>query len=69
MKAYEYITSKQIQWAHRNGIILIEDKGNWGRKAYTQNLNDNLFEPLPPETKKNIKEADGGKLPRNSRKM
>jgi len=38
MKAYEYIISKQRQWAYRNNIILTGDKGNWGRKAYTQNL-------------------------------
>ena len=39
------------------------------RKVYTQKLDENLFEPLPPETEKNFKEADGGELNRNSCKM
>jgi len=38
MKAYEYIISKQIQWAYRDSIMLTGDKGNWGRKAYGQGL-------------------------------
>ena len=69
MKAHEYIISKQIQWAYRNNIILIGSKGNRGRKAYTQKLDDNLFEPLLPETEKNFKEADGGELTGNPCKM
>ena len=69
MKAYEYIISKQIQWAHRNSIILIGDKGNWGRKAYTQNLNDNLFEPLMLEVRNNFTQANGGELTGNPCKM
>ena len=51
MNAHEYILSKQIQWAHRNNIVLIGSKGNRGRKAYTQKLDDNLFETLLPEVK------------------
>ena len=33
-----------------------------GCKAYTQKLDENLFEPLPPESEKNFKETDGGEL-------
>ena len=62
MKANEYIILKQTQWAYRNNIMLIGIKGNHGRKAYTQKLDDNLFEPLTPEIGKNFKEADGGEL-------
>ncbi len=62
MNAFDYILSKQIQWAYRNNIVLIGSKGNRGRKAYTQKLDDNLFEPLLPETENNFKEADGGEL-------
>jgi len=69
MKAYEYIISKQILWAHRNSIILTGDKGNWGRKAYTQNLNDNLFEPLMLEARNSFTQADGGELTGNPCKM
>ncbi|MBU4348841.1 hypothetical protein KJ599_00785 [bacterium] len=69
MNAFEYILSKQIQWAYRNNITLIGSKGNRGRKAYTQKLDDNLFEPLLPETVKNFKGADGGELTGNPCKM
>ena len=69
MKAYEYIISKQIQWAYRNSITLTGDKGNWGRKAYTQNLNDNLFKPFMLEIRNNFIQADGGELTGNPCKM
>jgi len=60
MKAYEYIVSKQIQWARNNRIDLIGSKGNRGRPAYTPKLDENLFEPLNPETEKSILDGDGG---------
>lgn len=63
MNAHDYILNKQIQWAHRNNITLI------GSKAYTQNLDDNLFEPLLSEVKGNFEEADGGELTGNPCKM
>jgi hypothetical protein len=69
MNAHDYILYKQIQWAHRNNIILIGSKGNRGRKAYTQKLDDNLFDPLLPETESNFKKADGGELIGNPCKM
>ena len=62
MNAHEYILSKQIKWAYRNNIVLIGSKGNRGCKAYTQRLDDNLFEPLMIEVRDNLKEADGGEL-------
>ena len=69
MNAYDYILDKQIQWAYRNSIILIGSKDNRGRKAYTQKLGDNLFEPLLPEVIGNFEEADGGELNGNPCKM
>ena len=69
MNAREYILSKQIQWAHRNNIVLIGSKNNKGRKAYTQKLDDNLFEPLMPEVKSDFEDADGGELSGNPCKM
>ena len=69
MNARDYILSKQIQWAYRNNIVLIGSKGNRGRKAYTQKLDDNLFEPLMIEVQNNLKEADGGELTGNPCKM
>lgn len=69
MNAREYIISKQIQWAYRNNIVLIGSKINRGRKAYTQKLDNNLFEPLMPEVKSDLKKADGGELSGNPCKM
>jgi len=69
MNAHGYILSKQIQWAYRNNIVLIGSKVNRGRKAYTQKLGDNLFEPLMIEIRNNFKEADGGELTGNPCKM
>jgi len=62
MKAYEYILSKQIQWALNRGISLIGSQGKRGRLAYTPYLNQNLFEPLDPSIKKYLESGDGGEL-------
>lgn len=59
MKAYEYITAKQIQWAMNHGIRLIGSKGNKGRPAYTPTLDQNLFEPLELGVRKNFEQGDG----------
>jgi len=69
MKANKYIILKQIQWAYRHNIVLIGRKVNSSCKAYTQKLDDNLFEPLLPETEKNFKDADGKELAGNPCKM
>ena len=69
MKAHDYILNKQIQWAYRNNIILIRKKANSDCKAYTQKLDDNLFEPLMPEVKSDFEDADGGELSGNPCKM
>ncbi len=69
MNAHEFILSKQEQWAHRKNITLIGSKVTQGRKAYTKQLDDNLFESLLPEIESNFKEADGGELSGNPSKM
>jgi hypothetical protein len=69
MNAYEYILSKQMQWALNNSIKLIGSKGIRGRLAYTQRLSDNLFEPMLPEIKKSFKEGDGVELDGDPSKM
>jgi hypothetical protein len=69
MNAYEYILSKQMQWALNNSIKLIGSKGVRGRLAYTQKLSDNLFEPILPEIEKSFKKGDGGELDGNPPKM
>ena len=69
MNSYKYISSRQIQWAHNNGIKLIGSKGERGFPAYTQTLDENLFEPLSAETIKAIRKGDGGELSGNPAKM
>jgi len=69
MNARDYILSKQTQWVHRNNKVLIGSKASRGRKAYTQKLNDNLFEPLMPKVKSDFEDADGGELTGNPCKM
>jgi len=62
MKAYEYILTKQTQWALNQGISLIGSQGKRGRQAYTQELSQNLFEPLDPTVKKSLESGDGGEI-------
>ncbi len=62
MNAYEYIKTKQVQWALNNGIELIGSKGARGRRTYTKTLQENLFEDLLPEVKEEIERGDGGEL-------
>ncbi len=69
MNPHEYIISKQLQWAYRNNIVLIGSKINRGRKAYTQNLDANLFEPMLPDVLNNFKKGDGGELTGSPCKM
>lgn len=69
MKAYEYITSKQIQWALNRGIRLMGSKGDKGRPAYTPDLESNLFKPLSSDIRQSIEQGDGGELKGNPAKM
>jgi len=66
MEAYEYIIERQIQWAKNRGISLVGSRGSKGRPAYTRTLDDNLFEPLLPETRKSFQKADGHEISHNS---
>ncbi len=72
MDAYNYILTKQVLWALNQGIVLIGSKGKRGRPAYTQELNQNLFEPLEPQVRECFKKGDGSELigtPNNPAKM
>jgi len=72
MNAYNYIHTKQVQWALNQGIELIGSKGKRGRPAYTQELNQNLFEPLEPQVRDCFMKGDGSELigsPSNPAKM
>jgi len=62
LSGYEYIISKQIQWARNRNIPLIGSKGERGRPAYTLDLNQNLFEPLLEENRKQFNKGEGQEL-------
>ena len=62
MNAYEYIVSKQTQWAWNHGILLKGSKGSRGRQAYTPELNQNLFEPLDLDVRKRFEQGDGSEI-------
>ncbi len=62
MNGNDYILTKQIAWANKNKIKLVGSKIKKGRKAYTTRLDENLFEPLLPQTKTEIENGDGGEL-------
>jgi hypothetical protein len=59
LSGWEYIVSKQIQWAKNNNIPLIGSKGERGRATYTVDLNQNLFEPLLEENQKRFEDGNG----------
>jgi len=69
MKAFEYIKSKQIQWALNRDIVLIGSKGDKGRPAYTPDLRANLFEPLSSDIRKSFEQGDGNEIKGNPAKM
>ena len=72
MKAHDYILAKQISWAENRGIDLIGSKGPRGRKAYTPELDLNLFEPLSEEARESFLKGDGNEIlssPNNPAKM
>ncbi|MBN2332489.1 MAG: hypothetical protein JXO49_04185 [Deltaproteobacteria bacterium] len=62
MNAREYIVARQISWAENRGLRLIGSLGVKGRKAYTECLADNLFEPLMPEVRNSLLAGDGNEL-------
>jgi len=62
MKAYEYILTKQIQWALNQNFALIGSKGNRGRRSYTKKLEDNLFQPLLSKTRQEFEFGDGREI-------
>lgn len=62
MGGYEYILSKQIQWAVNRGYSLIGSKNERGRQTYTNHLDQNLFEPLEESTKERFLKGDGKEI-------
>jgi hypothetical protein len=62
MNALEQIISKQIEWAKNKGLNLIGSQGARGRKVYTTKLQENLFQPLTTQARKDLEGGDGGEL-------
>ena len=62
MNGYQYILSKQTEWAKNQGLDLIGSKINRGRPAYTINLDCNLFQPLLPDIRTSFAAGDGSEL-------
>ena len=62
LSGYEFIVSKQVQWAKNQGFSLTGSKGERGRKSYTLTLDENLFEPLTPEVQEQIGAGNGQEL-------
>lgn len=70
MKPYEYITRRQALWAIRHGKPLggqfrhahDPTQVDRGEKVFTFDLDDNLFEPLSPEARREFEAGDGGEL-------
>ena len=66
MKGSSYIKSKQTLWAKRKNIALIGSQGAKGFPAYTQTLEENLFEPMNSSVFGDISKGDGGELKGNN---
>jgi hypothetical protein len=68
MKGYEYIISKQVQWALNQGIRLIGSAGDKGRLCYTDELEKNLFMPLTESVRTSFNQGNGNEVVGTSNK-
>jgi len=62
LSGYEYIVSKQIQWAKNHNIPLMGSEGKRGRATYTLDLNQNLFESLLEENQNQFIHGNGQEI-------
>jgi len=62
VNGYQYILAKQEEWAKNRGLDLIGSKINRGRPVYTNDLKQNLFQPLLPDVRTSFMSADGNEL-------
>ena len=62
MNGYQYILTKQIEWAKNRGLNLVGSKISRGRPVYTTNLDQNLFQPLRPDVRASFAAGDGSEL-------
>ena len=59
-----YVFERQVLWAYRHGKRLRGSAGHRGRPAYTETLDDNLFESLTAEAREEYAKGDGRELGR-----
>jgi hypothetical protein len=64
----DYVFERQTTWARRRGLRLGGSAGIRGRQAYTQTLEDNLFEPLSAEARTEFAAGDGSELGKGGEK-
>ena len=72
MNPYDRIKAIQRQWARDRGIDLVSSvwrpglqevqQDARGEKNYTRQLDENLFSPLTPETRREFEAGKGGEL-------
>ena len=62
LNGYQYILTKQTEWANNHGIKLIGSKGDRGRPSYVRRLDENLFQPLLPDVLDAFSRGDGNEL-------
>ncbi len=61
-REYQHCKDRQKSWAAQNGIRLQGSKGRRGEPAYTYTLEDNLFEPLSDQARREFEKGDGEEL-------
>ena len=60
--AFDVCKNRQKLWAEKFGLHLIGSAGVRGDPAYTETLDENLFEPLSSEARRELEQGDGGEL-------
>lgn len=67
LDAAAYIVERQVLWARRHRIALQGSAGERGRPAYTRTVEENLFEPLSAEARREYEQGQGDELQQNMR--
>jgi len=67
LDAATYLLERQVLWARRHGFALQGSAGDRGQPAYTSTLEENLFEPLSEEARREYEQGQGQELRQNMR--
>jgi hypothetical protein len=62
LNGYQYILTKQVEWAKNRDIVLIGSKRDRGRPSYVAELEENLFQPLLDDVRDAFMLGDGTEL-------